>query len=355
MLLINFTAIASPGNLKTQIMINLKTNYLGLELKNPIIVGASNLVNDVNHLKAAEDAGAAAIVYKSLFEEQIQLENFQLGNQMEEYNNRNAEMVSLFPDLSHAGPQEHLHKLRKAKESLGIPLIASLNAIYHESWLEYAKLIEDTGVDAIELNFYSIPKDFSKDEKDIIHEQISVVKEIKKSLNIPVSVKLSPYYTNILKFAAELDKTGVDGIVLFNRMFQPDIDIEKEEHFSPFNLSSENDSRIALRFAGLLHGRVKAKICSSSGIMNGKDVVKAVMAGADAVQVVSTLYKHKVSHITVMLEEMSQWMSSKKYNSLKDFRGKLAEKNTKDPFVYKRAQYIDLLLKSEELFKANLR
>ena len=318
-------------------MINLKTTYLGLELKNPIIIGASNLVSDTSNLKAAEASGAAAIVFKSLFEEQIQLESYHLDNQMEEYNNRNAEMIKLFPDITHSGPQEHLHKLRKVKESVSIPVIASLNAVYHESWIEYAKLIEDTGVDALELNFYSIPKDFNKDEKEIISEQLAIVKEIKRTLNIPVSVKLSPYYTNVLKFIAELDKAGVNGLVLFNRMFQPDIDLEKEEHFSPFNLSSENDNRIALRFAGLLFGRVKANICSNSGIMDGKDVIKAVMAGADAVQVVSTLYKHKLNHISVMLDEINEWMKMKKYNSLKDFKGKLSEKNTKDPFVYKRA------------------
>lgn len=334
-------------------MSKLKTTYLGLELKNPIIVGASNLVSDTSNLQAMEKAGASAIVYKSLFEEQIQLENFHLDNQMGDYNERNAEMVKLFPDINHAGPQEHLHKLRKAKESVSIPVIASLNAIHHESWLEYAKLIEDTGVDAIELNFYSIPRDFNRDEKEIISGQLAAVKDIKKSLNIPVSVKLSPYYTNILKFIAELDKAGVDGIVLFNRMFQPDVDLEKEEHFSPFNLSSENENRIALRFAGLLYDRTKAKICANSGIMSGKDVLKAIMVGADTVQVVSTLYKHKISHISVMLDEMNEWMKSKNYNSLKDFRGKLSEKNTKDPFVYKRAQYIDLLLKSEDILKTS--
>lgn len=334
-------------------MSKLKTTYLGLELKNPIIVGASNLVSDTSNLQAMEKAGASAIVYKSLFEEQIQLESFHLDNQMGDYNERNAEMVKLFPDINHAGPQEHLHKLRKAKEAVSIPVIASLNAIHHESWLEYAKLIEDTGVDAIELNFYSIPRDFNRDEKEIISGQLAAVKDIKKSLNIPVSVKLSPYYTNILKFIAELDKAGVDGIVLFNRMFQPDVDLEKEEHFSPFNLSSENENRIALRFAGLLFDRTKAKICANSGIMSGKDVLKAIMVGADTVQVVSTLYKHKISHISVMLDEMNDWMKSKNYNSLKDFRGKLSEKNTKDPFVYKRAQYIDLLLKSEDILKTS--
>jgi len=332
-------------------MINLKTNYLGIELKNPIIVGASNLVTDVANLKAAEEAGAAAIVYKSLFEEQIHLENFEMGNQLDEYNDRNAEMIRLFPSMEHAGPQEYLYKLRKAKEVLNIPLIGSLNATYFETWLEYAKLIEDTGVNAIELNFYSIPKDFNKDEKDIVNEQITIVKEIKKILNIPVSVKLSPFYTNILKVVAAMDKAGADGFVLFNRMFQPDIDLEKETIYSPFNLSTDNDNRLAMRFAGLLFDRINADICSSSGILSGLDALKMIMAGADTVQVVSTLYRHKISHIATILEDMTSWLESKNYKTLKDIRGKLSEKNTKDPFVYKRAQYIDLLLKSGNLLK----
>lgn len=333
-------------------MINLKTNYLGIELKNPIIIGASNLVSDISNLKAAEDAGASAIVYKSLFEEQIQLENLELGNQMDDYNERNAEMIRLFPEMNHAGPQEHLFKLRKAKEAVHIPVIASLNALHNETWLEYAKLIEDTGVDAIELNFYAIPRNFEKDEKEIVSEQISLVKEIKKILNIPVSVKLSPFYTNALKVISGMDKAGADGFVLFNRMFQPDIDLEKEAHLAPFNLSSENDNRLAMRFAGLLYDKIKADICSSSGVMSGHDVLKMIMAGADTVQIVSTLYRHKISYISKMLEDINNWMKSKDYATLKDIRGKLSEKNTKDPFVYKRAQYIDLLLKSGDLLKS---
>jgi dihydroorotate dehydrogenase (fumarate) len=332
-------------------MINLKTNYLGIELKNPIIVGASNLVSDHANIKAAEEAGAAAIVYKSLFEEQVHLENFEMGNQLDEYNERNAEMIKLFPSLEHAGPQEYLYKLRKARETISIPLIASLNATQHETWLEYAKLIEDTGVDAIELNFYAIPRDFNKDEKDIVNEQVSIVKEIKKILSIPVSVKLSPFYTNILKVVADMDKAGADGFVLFNRLFQPDIDLEKEAIFSPFNLSSDSDNRLSMRFAGLLFDRIKADICSSSGIMSGHDVLKMIMAGAGTVQIVSTLYRHKIAHISKMLDEITGWMKSKNYKTFKEIRGKLSEKNTKDPFVYKRAQYIDLLLRSGELLK----
>jgi dihydroorotate dehydrogenase (fumarate) len=332
-------------------MTNLKTTYLGLELKNPIIAGASDLMSKTENLKALEESGAAAIVYKSLFEEQIQLESYQLDNQMNEYNDRHAEMISLFPDINHAGPQLYLQNLKKAKETVKIPVIASLNAVYKESWLEYSKLIEDTGVDAIELNFYAIPRDFDKAGSDTVKEQVDIVKEVKKILNIPVSVKLSPYYTNTLAVIKEMEKAGADGFVLFNKMFQPDIDLEKEEQISPFNLSSENEYRLPLRFAGLLHGRINAGICSSTGIYQGTDVIKLIMAGSDVVQVVSTLYRNKISHLTKMLSDMEAWMESKSYKSLKDFRGKLAEKNTKDPFVYKRAQYIDLLLKSGELTK----
>ncbi len=334
-------------------MINLKTNYLGLELKNPIIVGASDLASDIENIKAAEAAGAAAIVYKSLFEEQIQLEKYQLDEDLSEYNERNAEMINLFPEVDHAGPNEFLLNLKRAKESVNIPVIASLNAIYKETWMEYAKLIEDMGVDAIELNFYALPRDFDKKGEDTVKDQIAILKEVKRSLSIPVSVKLSPYYTNILSVITEMDKTGVDGFVLFNKMFQPDIDLEKEEHMSPFNLSSEHEFRLPLRFAGLLHKRIKAGICSSTGIYSGKDVIKLIMAGTDAVQVVSTLYKNKISHISTMLSDIEAWMHKKGYNSLKEFKGKLSETATKDPFVYKRAQYIELLLKSGGLMKIN--
>lgn len=330
-------------------MANLKTNYLGIELKNPIIVGASDIVSKIDNLKAAEQAGAAAIVYKSLFEEQIQLENYQMDRQMSDYNERHAEMINLFPNVDHAGPREFLHNLKKAKESISIPLIASLNAIYRETWVEYAKLIEDTGVDALELNFYAVPGDFDQEGRSIVESQVEVVKEIKQILNIPVSVKLSPFYTNILKVFKEMDAAGADGFVLFNKMFQPDIDLEKEEHISPFYLSSENDYRMALRFAGLLYGQTAASVCASGGVFHGKDVIKLVMAGADAVQVVSALYRNKISHISTMLKEMEEWLDDKGYSSLKDILGKVSRKKVRDPFVYKRGQYIELLLKSGDL------
>jgi len=324
---------------------------MGIELKNPIIVGASNLVLDEHHLKQMEEAGAAAVVYKSLFEEQVQLENLALSEAMDEYSERHAEMTTLFPDIEHAGPREFLMNLRNARKAISIPLFASLNAVYQETWVEYAEQLAETGVDGLELNFYSVPQDFHKTEVSITDEQIAIVKEVKKAVSIPVAVKLSPYYTNPLYLIKKLDEAGVNGIVMFNRLFQPDIDIDLEENYFPYNLSHQQDSRIALRFAGLLYGNVNAGICANTGILTGEDVITMILAGADCVQVVSTLYKNQIEYISTMLTDMQEWMHEKQYQKLDDFRGKLSKKRIKDPFAYKRAQYVDILLKSEEIFK----
>jgi len=335
-------------------MADLKTKYLGLDLKNPVILGASNLVTKIDNLKRAEEAGASAIVYKSLFEEQIQLESAQLDDQLEEYNERHAEMVKLFPTIEHAGPEEHLLNLRKVKETLGIPVIASLNAIYTESWIDYAQQLEQTGVDALEFNFFYIPRDTQTDGRDINNQQLEVIKAVKPKIKLPISVKLSPFYANPLNVVSQMDKLGVNGFVLFNRLFQPDIDTAKEQHFSPFSLSSPEDNKLSLRYAGLLYGTIGASICSNTGIFSGDDVVKMILAGADCVQVVSTVYKNKIEHISAILKDLQTWMESKNYKNLDAFRGKLSQKNTNDPFVYKRAQYIDLLLKSDQIFKKHV-
>lgn len=332
-------------------MADLSSVYLGLSIKSPVVVGASNMVNDLDNLKRMEEAGAGAIVYKSLFEEQIQLESYQLQDELEEYNERHAEMVKLFPSLEHAGPEEHLHNLRKAKESVSIPVIASLNAIYKETWLEYAGLIAETGVDALELNFYSVPREMNISGDSIEKSQIEILKAIKKTVKIPVSVKLSPFYANPLQFIGELDKAGANGVVLFNRLFQPDINIETLEHHTPFSMSSEGDNLLSLRFAGLLFGNISSDIIANTGILSGADVAKAILAGANNVQIVSTLYKNKISYLKTILADLNVWMDSKGYKKLNDFRGNLSKKQIADPFIYKRAQYIDLLLRSHELTK----
>jgi dihydroorotate dehydrogenase (fumarate) len=332
-------------------MINLTTNYMGIELKNPIIAGASSMSADLNLLKKLEEAGAAAIVYKTLFEEQINLEGAQFDDQIEAMAGLHAEMTSLYPKLQFSGPEAHLVNLRKAKESLGIPVIASLNCLYDNTWIEYARLIEKTGVDGIELNFYFVPGDFEADGRSIEDVHLDLVKTIKSKITIPVSVKLSSFYSNPLNFISRLDKAGVNAVVIFNRMFEPEINVQDMKHIAPFYLSHEGDYRLALRYAGLLYSNIKAQICANTGIYHGKDVVKMLLAGADCVQVVSTLYKNKPEYIATMLSDIEAWMESKKFNSLSDFKGKLSKKALKDPFVYKRGQYIDLLLGSDQLIK----
>ncbi|MBN1388377.1 MAG: dihydroorotate dehydrogenase-like protein [Bacteroidales bacterium] len=333
-------------------MNNLKVTYMGIELENPIIVGASNMVTDLDKLKKAEEQGAAAIVFKSLFEEQIQLERFQMDESLSQYNDLHAEMITTHPNIEHAGPDEHLVNIREAKENLSIPLIASLNAIENDTWIEYAKLISETGVDGIELNFYKTPLDFDKNAEEIENEQINLVKEIKKNISIPVSIKLSSDYTNILNFIKKLDSAGADSFVLFNSFFQPDINIHSEQHIKTFNLSNEGDYRKSLRFAGILFENIKADICSSHGIFTGADVIKMILAGSTCVQVVSTLYKKGLVQIGAMIKEMSEWMNGKNFSSIDEFRGRLSRKSlSSNPFVYQRAQYVDLLLNSEDIFK----
>lgn len=332
-------------------MINLATNYMGIALKNPIIAGASSMSTDLSMLKKLEQAGAAAIVYKTLFEEQINLESAQFDDQIEAMGGLHAEMTSLYPKLQHAGPEAHLVNLRKAKETLGIPVIASLNCLYDNTWIEYARLIEKTGVDGIELNFYFVPGDFEADGRSIEDIHLDLVKTIKSKITIPISVKLSSFYSNPLNFISRLDKAGVNAVVIFNRMFEPEINVQEMKHIAPFYLSHEGDYRLALRYAGLLYGNIKAQICGNTGIYQGNDVIKMLLAGADCVQVVSTLYKNKPEHITSMLNDIESWMEIKKYNSISEFKGKLSKKALKDPFVYKRGQYIDLLLGSDQLLK----
>lgn len=332
-------------------MADLSTTYMGVKLKNPIILGASNLVTKPEVIKELENAGIAAIIYKSLFEEQIQLENLQFDEEMNEYANRNSEMIKLFPDIEHAGPKEHLYNLKKLRENTSVPIFASLNALYEPSWVDYAKQLEETGVDGLELNLYATPGYFEVGATSIEEKQYQIVKSVKKAVKIPVSVKLSPFYTNTLNFIKKLDEAGVDGFVLFNRFFQPEIDIENEIFHFPWELSEGHDHQLSLRFAGLLFGNIEASICASRGIYTSEDIIRMILAGADVVQTVSAVYKNHPPFIATMLTELEAWMDRKNYKNLDEFRGKLARKNQKDPFTYQRAQYVDILMKSEEIFK----
>jgi len=330
-------------------MANLQTKYMDIELKNPVIAGASELSSHMSSIKKLEEAGVGALVIKSLFEEQIQLEKARFEEEQAQYNGINAEMTSIYPTMEHSGPDEHLMWVRRAKESVSIPIIASLNAVNADTWVEWAKKLESTGVDGIELNFFANPELQEAEGAAIEKDQVSVVAEVVRNVGIPVSIKMSLFYTAPLSVAKSFAEAGAKGLVLFNRFFQPDIDAETERTLIPLNLSVSTANRLPLRYAGLLFGKTNASLCSSSGIMDGLDVAKMILAGADVVQVVSTLYRNKITQSGRIVDELNGWMDEKGYSDLEDFRGKMSKKNSADPWAYKRAQYTKLLMKPDPM------
>ena len=331
-------------------MKDLSTQYMGLKLKNPVIVGASSLTSNLDTIKEIEAAGAGAIVTKSLFEEQLQLERYRNELERELTGDKSAEMIdSALPDLQNVGAQEHLYWLKRTKETVQIPVIGSLNAVNKDTWLEYAVQLANTGIDGLELNFYSVPDDLSKTGAAIEDEQVELLKQICSAVKIPVAVKLSSLYTNPLQVVQRMSKTGIAGVVLFNRFIQPDIDIETMEHHSPFNLSNPQDNHFALRYTGLLSQQISAQICSSGGIFSAADVIKMILAGASAVQIVSALYDLGIGHIATILDGIEAWMTKNGFHSLADFQGSMNKINCHDPWVYTRAQYVKILMKPQSL------
>ena len=328
-------------------MANLKTTYMGLELKNPFIAGASGYTANIDRIKQLEEAGAAALVTASLFEEQIQYERFRLEEDLHQFDNLYAEMTDFFPQVKHAGPKEHLGWVKKAKQSVGVPVIASLNAVNRSIWSEWAVQLEDTGADALECNLYAAPSSFDRSSGDVEDEQIEILGEVKNKIKIPVSVKLSAFYSNPLHFIKRLDELGVRGFVLFNRLFQPDINVEDQKNSYRHNLSTGTEYEASLRYAGLLNGNIRGDVCANSGIMSGKDAIKMILAGAACVQVVSTLYKNKISSLEKLIKEAESWMDGKGYKDLAAFQGKMDAKNNQDPGFYRRAQYVKNLIKAD--------
>jgi dihydroorotate dehydrogenase (fumarate) len=324
-------------------MADLGTEYMGIRLANPLIAGASDLTANVDTLKKIEDAGAGAVVLKSLFEEQIQLERFALEEDRHRGEAVYAEMASIFPHFEHAGPREHLMWVKKSRQSVKIPVIASLNAVERDTWIEYARLLADQGVDGLELNFFATPRDAEVPGSRIEEEQLEVIAQV-SSLKIPVAVKLSQFYSNPLNFISRVVKAGARGLVLFNRFFHPDIDAESAAMTQPFNFSVPADNRLPLRYAGLLYGYVNADMCAATGIMSGADAAKMILAGASAVQMVTALYKQGIGVIGRIRDDLSGWMRRKGYASIADFRGLLSRKNGDNPWAYTRAQYAKMLL-----------
>jgi dihydroorotate dehydrogenase (fumarate) len=324
---------------------NLSTNYLGLELKNPIVPSAGPLSEDINKIKLMEDAGAAAVVLYSLFEEQIEHESLELFQRTTEHGQSHPEALDYFPEPFNyrLGPEEYLEHIRKAKEAVNIPVIASLNGKSLGGWTEYSKKIEQAGADALELNIYLLAADYEKPGSDIEKIYIDIVSEVRKNISIPIAVKMHPFFSSVSWMASQLDKAGANGLVLFNRFYQPDIDLDTLEVVPNVILSSPAHMRLSLRWIGIIYGKVKADLAATSGIYSERDVFKMIMAGAKVTQMLSCLLKFGIGHITEVLTKMKYWMEVNEYESLDQMRGSMSYMKVDDPSQFERANYMKVL------------
>lgn len=322
----------------------LKTTYMGIELEAPIVVAASSISSFLDRIKLAEQAGAGLLVIRSLFEEQIQMEAFRLEDQLSVGADSFPEALTYFPEVEHGGAQEHLMWVEKTRQDVDLPLIASLNAVSPGSWIEYAKQLESTGVDGLELNVYAVATNPKQAGADIEKTLYEIVEAVKAEVKIPVAVKLSPFYTSVANVVKELDARGADAVVLFNRFLQPDIDLNSESLTQEMVYSSNEELKLPLRWVALLYGRVKADLALNTGVHSGLDAAKAFLAGAQIVQVASALLKNGIPYLSTMLRELDGWMDAQDYAQLDDFRGKMSQKNVDDPFAFERAQYVNLLM-----------
>jgi dihydroorotate dehydrogenase (fumarate) len=324
---------------------DLSTNYLGLHLKNPIVPSASPLSRSLDSMKRLEDAGAAAIVMYSLFEEQIAHEAAELNHYLSYGTESFAESLTYFPEAEvyNLGPDEYIELLHKAKQSLSIPVIGSLNGISSGGWIEYAKKIERAGADAIELNVYYIPTDPELTGQEVEDRYLEVLHAVTQAVKIPIAMKLSPFFSSMANMAKRLDTAGAKGLVLFNRFYQPDIDLETLEVVPSVLLSTPMAMRLPLRWIAVLYGKVKANLAATSGIHTAQDVIKMLMAGADVTMMCSALLKQGPGHLTTVLAEVRQWMLEHEYVSVSQMKGSMSQKSVADPAAFERANYMKAL------------
>ncbi len=328
-------------------MSNLTTTYMGISLKNPIVVAANTISAQIDRIQLAEKVGVGALVIRSLFEEQIQLDQQQLDDFLARGARLPARPRRLLSAIMPRGVEEHLMWVERTREKVKLPLIASLNAVSPGGWVQYARKLEQTGVDGLELNVYAVPTDLDKRATEIEQELYNIVESVLAEVKIPVAVKLSHFYTSFVNVAAELDRRKVAALVLFNRFLQPTIDINTETLFNEMVYSTPKELKVPLRWTALLYGRVKTDLAITTGVHTGHDVIRSLLAGATAVQIASALYKNGIPYISTMLKEMESWMAQKGYESIDQFRGNMSQKNCEDPFAFERAQYVKLILNQE--------
>ena len=323
---------------------SLATSYLGFELPHPLVPGASPLAEDLDTVRRLEDAGAPMITMYSLFEEQVVREELSLTQSIETPKECYAEALSYFPEPDEfaLGPDEYLEQVRKLKAAVAVPVVGSLNGTTEGGWLRYARLIEQAGADALELNLYELALDTKESGEAVERRGLEVVRAVKRQVSIPVAVKLSPFYSSLAYFARRLDEAGADGLVLFNRFYQPDIDVERQE-LVRVNLSSPSELLLRVRWIGALAGRVRASLAATGGVHTALDVVKAVMAGAHATQMVAALLRHGPGYLRQARRELALWLEEHEFESLRQMQGSMSLLRCAAPGAYQRANYIKLL------------
>lgn len=321
---------------------NLSTKYLGLNLRSPLVVAASPLSDSIDNIKRMEESGAAAVVLYSLFEEQLRLERQELEFVYNSSTEVAAEALSYFPETAffHAGPETYLKHIAKAKESVGIPVIASINGCTKGGWTDYARDIEQAGADALELNIYSVPTDPSLTAAQIEEEYLGILRAVKSVVKIPVAVKLSPFFTNFAHVASRFEEAGAEGLVLFNRFYQPDIDLEQMDVDPKVLLSTPMAMRLPLRWVAILRGQIGLSLAASGGIHRHTDVLKMIVAGADVAMLCSVLLRRGIGHLKAIEAEMIQWLEEHHCDSLSLIKGSMSQANCPDPAAFERAQYM---------------
>ncbi|PSN11695.1 dihydroorotate dehydrogenase-like protein [filamentous cyanobacterium CCP5] len=331
---------------------NLSTTYLGLPLRSPLVVGACGpLTEDLSHLRQMEAAGAGAIVLHSLFEEQLQKDRFELEHYLTQGTESYAEALTYFPHppLFHVSAEAYLNHIQQAKAAVEIPIIASLNGDSPGGWTDYARQIEAAGADALELNIYSVPTDLNQTAAELEEAYLAIVRSVIAAVNIPVAVKLSPYFTNLANFASRLSQAGVNGLVLFNRFYQPDIDIDALEAYPHLLLSTPQDLRLPLRWIAVLYGTLPVDFAATGGIHHSQDAIKLLMVGANVTMMVSALLRHGIDHLRTVEQGMKEWLQAHEYESIQQLQGSMSQINCPNPSAFERAQYI----KSIQTYQGN--
>jgi dihydroorotate dehydrogenase (fumarate) len=326
-------------------MTDLSTTYLGLKLKNPLVVSPSPLCEEIGNLRRMEDAGAAAVVLHSLFEEQITLESRELDRSLSAGTESFAESLTYFPDMTsyNLGPEGYLEHIRKAKAAVSIPIIGSLNGVSTGGWIDYAKKIEEAGADALELNIFHIPTDPEMEGGQVERMYCDLAVQVKASVRIPLAVKLSLYFSSMVNMARRLDQAGVDALVLFNRFYQPDFDLENLEVVPNLILSSSYEFLLRLHWVAIIYRHVRADLAVTGGVHTALDVLKAMMAGARVAMMTSALLKHGIEHLAKVRQDLAAWMEEHEYESIGQMQGSMSQQSVSDPAAFLRANYVRVL------------